>query len=229
MTELAGRNLHAKNSLCFLGGGSYDHFVPAVVDALASRGEFYTSYTPYQPEVSQGNLQAMFEYQTLICQLTGMDVSNASLYDGGSALTEAVLMALSVARNARQVVVAESVHPEYRQILETYLRNIDAELVTVPCPRGVVDVEEVDAQVSDDTACIVVQHPNFFGCPEDLDKLARLAHANKAALVVSVDPISLGLLKRPGDYGADIVVAEGQSLGNPHVFWWALPRHHGVS
>lgn len=215
MSALAEKNLHAQNSVCFLGGGSYDHFIPAVVDALASRGEFYTSYTPYQPEVSQGNLQAMFEYQTLICQLTGMDVSNASLYDGGSALTEAALMALSVARGSTNVVVAESVHPEYREILETYLRNIDAELISVPCPNGVAELSAFANVVDEKTACILVQHPNFFGCPEDLEKLATLAHDNKAALVASVDPISLGVLKRPGDYGVDIVVAEGQSLGNP--------------
>ena len=215
MGALANKNLHAQNSVCFLGGGSYDHFIPAVVDALASRGEFYTSYTPYQPEVSQGNLQAMFEYQTLICQLTGMDVSNASLYDGGSAVTEAALMALSVARGSSKVVVLESVHPEYRQILETYLENIDAELVTIATPNGVVDVAEVAKVVDDETACIIVQQPNFFGCPEDVAKLATVAHENKAALIAAVDPISLGVLRRPGDYGVDIVVAEGQSLGNP--------------
>jgi len=218
MGAMADRNLHAQNSVCFLGGGSYDHFIPAVVDALASRGEFYTSYTPYQPEVSQGNLQAMFEYQTLICQLTGMDVSNASLYDGGSAVTEAALMALSVARGRDNVVVAESMHPEFRQILETYLENIDANMVSVPCPDGVADIDSFEQAVTDTTACVIVQHPNFFGCPEDLAKLAALAHDKGAALIVAVDPISLGVLKRPGDYGADIVVAEGQSLGNPMSF-----------
>lgn len=215
MGGLANKNLHSQNALCFLGGGSYDHFIPAVVDALASRGEFYTSYTPYQPEVSQGNLQCMFEYQTLICQLTGMDVSNASLYDGGSAVTEAALMALSVARGKKAVVVPDTVHPEYRQILTTYLQNIDAHMVTVPCENGIADVEKMAAAINDKTACVVVQQPNFFGCPEDLARLATVAHDNKASLIVSVDPISLGIFKRPGDVGADIVVAEGQSLGNP--------------
>ena len=215
MTALARRNADATDALCFLGAGSYDHFIPAVVDAMASRGEFYTSYTPYQPEVSQGNLQAMFEYQTLICQLTGMDVSNASLYDGGSALTEAALMALSVAKGRGNVVVADSVHPEYRQILATYLRNIDADLVTIPCPDGILHSTVLAEQVDSRTACVIVQHPNFFGCPEDLGQITTLTHQAGASLVVSVDPISLGLLKRPGDYGADIVVAEGQSLGNP--------------
>ena len=144
----------------------------------------------------------MFEYQTLICQLTGMDVSNASLYDGGSAVTEAALMALSVARGKHKVVVPDSVHPEYRQILETYLRNIDAEMVTVSCPNGVVDAAQLAAAIDDKTACVVVQQPNFFGCAEDLAKLAKVTHDNESALIVSVDPISLGLLKRPGDLGA---------------------------
>ena len=215
MEALSGRNAHTQNSVCFLGGGSYDHFIPAVVDALASRGEFYTSYTPYQPEVSQGNLQAMFEYQTLICRLTGMDVSNASLYDGGSAVTEAALMALSVKRGSQTIVVPDTVHPEYRQILATYLANLDAELVTIPCPQGVTDVHAVAAAINDQCACLIVQQPNFFGCLEDLQGLADACHDHQAALVVAADPISLGVLKRPGDYGADIVVAEGQSLGNP--------------
>src|SRR5205085_2205615 len=199
------------------GGGSYDHFVPAVVDYVASRGEFYTSYTPYQPEASQGNLQVFFEYQTLICQLTGMDVSNASLYDGGSAVAEAVLMAIS-ATGRKRVVTSASVHPEYRQILETYLINIGSELVTVGAPDGTAGVDELAASVDDDTACVLVQHPNFFGCLEEVERLSQTAHDHGALFVVSVDPVSLGLLKRPGDYGADIVVAEGQSLGTPMQF-----------
>lgn len=215
MGQLADKNLHSQNAVCFLGGGSYDHFIPAAVDALASRGEFYTSYTPYQPEVSQGNLQCMFEYQTLICQLTGMDVSNASLYDGGSAVTEAALMALSVSRGRKKVIVPDTVHPEYRQILETYLQNIDAVMVCVPCPSGVTAPEDLASAIDDETACVVVQHPNFFGCLEDVEKLAAAAHEHKATCVVSADPMSLGILRRPGDLGADIVVAEGQGLGNP--------------
>lgn len=214
MADLAGRNVSARERVCFLGGGSYDHFIPAVVDALASRGEFYTSYTPYQPEASQGNLLAFFEYQTLICELTGMDISNASLYDGGTAATEAVLMSLA-ATGRRRVVTAASVHPEYRQILATYLRDLDAELVTVGTPEGTVDAEALAAALSAETACVLVQHPNFFGCLEEVQSLGQAAHAAGAMFVVAVDPISLGLLQRPSDYGADIVVAEGQSLGNP--------------
>lgn len=214
MQALAAKNQHAGQLICFLGGGSYDHFVPAVVDAIASRGEFYTSYTPYQPEVSQGNLQVTFEYQTLICQLTGMDVSNASLYDGGSATVEAVLLCMSVTKRSK-VVTTASVHPEYRQIIETYFAHLDAELVTVGSPDGIVSIEELEATVDDNTACVLLQQPNFFGCIEDAEQVARIAHDKGALFAVSCDPISLGLMKRPGDVGADVVVAEGQSLGTP--------------
>ncbi|WP_254507721.1 aminomethyl-transferring glycine dehydrogenase subunit GcvPA [Anatilimnocola floriformis] len=217
ISALAAKNANAQQKACFLGGGSYDHFVPAVVDALASRGEFYTSYTPYQPEVSQGNLQVMFEYQSLICQLTGMDVSNASLYDGGSAVAEAVLLAMSVTGRNR-VVVPASMHPEYRQILQTYFACIGGELVTVPTPSGVVSVADVAAVVNGETACVVVQHPNFFGGLEDVAALSQVAHDAGALLIHSFDPISLGVLKRPGDLGADVAVAEGQSLGTPMLF-----------
>lgn len=215
---LAAKNADAGKLVCFLGGGSYDHFVPAVVDALASRGEFYTSYTPYQPEVSQGNLQVMFEYQTLICQLTGMDVSNASLYDGGSAAAEGVLLAMSVTGRPKKVVVASSVNPEYRQILETYFESIGAKLVTVATPTGVANPADVAAAVDGETACVLIQHPNFFGCLEDVSALSRIAHEAGALLVQSFDPISLGLLKRPADLGADVAVAEGQSLGTPMLY-----------
>jgi len=218
MAALAAQNAHAGDKVCFLGGGSYDHFVPAVVDALASRGEFYTSYTPYQPEVSQGNLQAMFEYQTLVCQLTGMDVSNASLYDGGTAAVEAVLMAMSVTRREGKVVTVASVHPEYREILRTYLANLDIELVAVGAPDGTANVDELKDAVDENTACVLIQHPNFFGCLEEVQAIGEIAHGAGALLVQVFDPISLGLLKRPGDLGADIAVAEGQSLGTPMSF-----------
>lgn len=215
---LAAKNDDAGKKVCFLGGGSYDHFVPAVVDALAGRGEFYTSYTPYQPEVAQGNLQVMFEYQTLICELTGMDVSNASLYDGGSAAAEGVLLAMSVTGRPKKVVVAGSVNPEYRQILETYFECIGAHLVTVSAPSGVVQPADVAAAVDNDTACVLIQHPNFFGCLEDVTAISKIAHDAGALLVQSFDPISLGLLKRPADLGADVAVAEGQSLGTPMLY-----------
>ncbi|MEI8376860.1 MAG: aminomethyl-transferring glycine dehydrogenase subunit GcvPA [Planctomycetota bacterium] len=218
MNALAAKNDPAGSGICFLGGGSYDHFVPAVVDFIASRSEFVTSYTPYQPEVSQGNLQALFEYQTLIAQLTGMDYSNSSLYDGGSAAAEAVLMAMSVTRRPGRVLVARSVHPDHRQILATYLANLDVELVTLDTPGGTLDPETLRAAVNDKTACLLLQQPNFFGCVEKIETMAKIVHEAGASLVASVDPISLGLLKRPGDSGADIVVAEGQSLGTPMQF-----------
>lgn len=218
LTELAAQNAPAGEKVCFLGAGSYDHFIPAIVDAIAARGEFYTSYTPYQPEASQGNLQVFFEYQTLITQLTGMDVSNASLYDGGTSAAEAVLMAMGVTGRQRRVVAAPTVHPEYRQIIETYLAHLGTEVVTPAEPEGVLDLEELARSVDQDTACVLIQQPNFFGCLEDVLAVAQIAHDAGALLIVAVDPISLGLLARPGDYGADIVVAEGQSLGSPMSF-----------
>jgi len=212
MQELARRNTDITENTCFLGAGSYDHFIPAVVDTLTARGEFYTSYTPYQPEVSQGNLQVMFEYQTLICQLTGMDVSNASLYDGGSAAVEAMLMAISITRRNSKIIVVESVHPEYRQIIKTYFATIGTEVVTVS------DTSQLESALDETTAAVLVQSPNFFGSIEDIPTVAEQVHKAGALLVCSVDPISLGLLQRPGDAGVDIVVAEGQSLGTPLLY-----------
>jgi glycine dehydrogenase subunit 1 len=216
--ELGARNRPADAAVCFLGGGSYDHFIPAVVDAVAGRSEYYTAYTPYQAEASQGSLQAFFEYQTLICQLTGLDVANASLYDGGSAVAEAVLMALTVNSRRHKVLVADSVHPEYRQTLATYRANLDAEVITLPTPDGFLDPDDLRRHLDEQTLAVVVQHPNFFGGLEEVEALAEAAHATGALFIVSFDPISLGLLKRPGQYGADIAVAEGQCLGNPMAY-----------
>ncbi|MBV8678682.1 MAG: aminomethyl-transferring glycine dehydrogenase subunit GcvPA, partial [Planctomycetaceae bacterium] len=215
---MLARNVGADARPCFLGAGSYDHFIPAVVDSLAARGEFYTAYTPYQPEASQGTLQATFEYQTLVTQLTGMDVANASLYDGGSAVAEAMLMALTISRRLGRVVVAETVHPEYRQILATFMANLEPELVTIAAPAGRVEAGALAEAVTEDTAAVILQYPNFFGQLQDVEALIEVAHRKGALAIVSVDPISLGLLRRPGDYGADIVVAEGQGLGNPMSF-----------
>jgi len=218
ISQLASRNRVGKEAICFLGGGSYDHFIPAVVDTVASRSEFYTAYTPYQAEASQGSLQAFFEYQTLVCQLTGMEVANASLYEGGSALAEAAMMALSVTGRYGRILLAESVHPHYRQTVQAYLAHLEPQLVTLPTPQGFLDPDLLSQALTEDTAAVLVQHPNFFGHLEEVEQLAERCHRRGALFVVSVDPISLGLLRRPGDYGADIVVAEGQPLGIPMQF-----------
>ncbi|MCH2128601.1 MAG: aminomethyl-transferring glycine dehydrogenase subunit GcvPA [Pirellulaceae bacterium] len=218
LSRLASKNAPSGEKVCFLGGGSYDHFVPAAVDAIASRGEFFTSYTPYQPEVSQGNLQVMFEYQTLICALSGMDVSNASLYDGGSAVAEAILMCMSATGRYGNVVTVDTVHPEYRQTVATYLENLNTRLITTPGTNGIISPLEVSSQITKETACVLIQYPNFFGCVEDVRAIAEMAHAVGAMLVVAFDPLSAGTLRRPGDLGADVVVAEGQSLGTGMQF-----------
>jgi len=213
--NLSAKNSHTGNSVCFLGGGCYDHFVPAVVDAIGSRSEFYTSYTPYQAEASQGNLQVVFEYQSMITELTGMDVSNASLYDGASAAAEAVLMAISCTRRHGKVIVPASLHPEYRATIATYLKNLDIKLVELATPDGVIDTKKLAAAIDDNTATVVLQQPNFFGCIEDAQAIADVTQEAGALLVTAFDPISLGILKRPGDYGTNIAVAEGHTLGTP--------------
>ena len=213
MRDLASRNASPGTAVCFLGGGAYDHFVPAVVDQLAARGEFFTSYTPYQAEASQGNLQVYFEYQSLIASLTGMEVSNMSLYDGASAAAEAVLMALSTSSRKR-VVLSATVHPEYRDVVTTYLANLGVEVVVAPHTDGVLEPATLASLVDDRTACVLVQQPNFFGCIEDLTALTAAAHERGALVAAAVDPVSLGVLRRPGDCGVDLVVAEGQGLGN---------------
>lgn len=223
ITGLAQRNHGTTEMVCFLGGGAYDHFIPAAVDALASRGEFFTSYTPYQPEVSQGNLQVIFEYETMICDLTGMDVSNASLYDGASACVEAVLLGLSISPTRRKVIVFESLHPEYRQALGTYLRFLDAEMVTLPVSKGEADSGCLDGDalrthLDSSVACVVLSQPNFFGVVEDLAPAASLAKEHGAIVIGVVDLLSLGILAEPGQWGADVVVGEGQSLGVPLQF-----------
>lgn len=215
LRDLASQNVGASGRVSFLGGGIYDHFVPAAVDAIAGRSEFYTAYTPYQAEASQGSLQAFFEYQTLICELTGMDVSNASLYEGASAMVEAVLMAMRVTQRRGKIVVLGSVHPEYRDTLTTYVRHLGCEIVIVPTPQGTADPNDVARLIDDRTAAVVVQHPNFFGCLESPREIFAAAK-QRGALAISVfDPISLGVLRRPAEDGADIAVAEGQSLGIP--------------
>ncbi len=217
LAALAARNEHAQAGPWFLGAGSYAHYLPSAVDALVSRAEFTTSYTPYQPEISQGTLQAIFEWQTMICALTGLEVANASMYDGASATAEAVLMAMRVTRR-RKVALAAGLHPHYRQVLETYLAGLGAETVTLPLSsdgRSTLSPEALDRE----TACCVVQQPSFFGSVEELRAGAAAAHAHGALLVVSVaEALSLALLEAPGALGADIVCGEAQSFGVPISF-----------
>lgn len=216
MEAMAARNT-ATTKPSFLGAGVYSHFSPTIVDHLIQRSEFFTSYTPYQPEISQGTLQYIFEFQTLICQLMGMEVANASMYDGSTAMAEAYLMAQRVTRRDK-IVVAETVHPEYRAVAKTYTQHGAAEIVTVAFDKESGRVGDLSA-LDDRTAALVVQSPNFFGCIEDVSGLAERAHAVGALLVVVVtEAISFGLLKSPGACGADIVVGEGQSFGVPMSF-----------
>jgi glycine dehydrogenase subunit 1 len=213
--ELAARNLSLSRAKGFLGAGAYHHFIPSAVDALASRGEFATAYTPYQAEVSQGTLQAIFEYQTLMSQLTGLDVANASLYDGASATAEAVLMALRVTRR-RRVYLSRGLHPHYADVVRTYLAGLDAEIEELPLtPEGCTGVPAL----GEEAAAVVVQYPNFFGCIEDLAPQAEAAHGAGALLVtVTTEPLALALLRPPGDFGADIACGEAQSFGVPVSF-----------
>ena len=207
MAALAARNQVPGNGVaCFLGAGAYRHFIPSVVGHVIGRAEFYTAYTPYQPEISQGTLQTMFELQSMTCELTGMDVANAGLYDGASALAEACLMACNVTARGR-IALLDSVHPDYADVVRTYARGRDL----------AVDIVS-DGGLSEEHACLAVQHPNFFGCLEDVWAHEAAAHAVGTLLIAVADPISLGLLAPPGEYGADIAVAEGQSLGWPVGF-----------
>jgi glycine dehydrogenase subunit 1 len=208
-------NLAGKNSIdltLFLGGGFYDHFIPAAVYSLISRSEFYTAYTPYQPEVSQGTLQAIYEYQSMICRLTDMQVANASLYDGGTAMYEAMMMALHIT-GRNKVIIDSSVNPIYRVMIESYTRNLEIEHVQTQCTMGQVNREHIMAKLDSETAAVILQNPNFFGCIDDFSDIAEAAHKQGALLIVSCYPISLGILKTPGAMGADIVTGEGQSLG----------------
>ena len=216
--EMGARN-QAAGRVSFLGGGAYSHYVPTIVDHLISRSEFFTAYTPYQPEISQGTLQSIFEFQTLVCQLTGMDIANASMYDGSTAMAEAVLMAERVTKRSK-VVASAAIHPQYLEVAHTYVQHAGIELqhAAFDVQTGQTLVSAFDS-IDDQTAAIVVQSPNFFGCIEDLQALSEKAHAKGALLIVAVtEAMSLGLLRSPGASGADIVVAEGQSFGVPLSF-----------
>jgi glycine dehydrogenase subunit 1 len=216
--EMGARN-QAAGRVSFLGGGAYSHYVPTIVDHLISRSEFFTAYTPYQPEISQGTLQSIFEFQTLVCQLTGMDIANASMYDGSTAMAEAVLMAERVTKRSK-VIASAAVHPQYLEVAQTYVQHAGIELQqSLYCTETGTTLPESLSAIDDQTAAVVVQSPNFFGCIEDLQALSEKAHAHGALLIVAVtEAMSFGLLRSPGACGADIVVAEGQSFGVPLSF-----------
>lgn len=213
MKTLADKNNDVNKLVCFLGAGAYDHYIPSIIKHITSRSEFYTSYTPYQPEISQGTLQYIFEYQTMITNLTGMDVANASMYDGPTACAEAALMAAEAAKR-KSIVVSKSVHPEVRKLLATYTKCHGVELIEVEANEGATDIEKLKKVVNNTTAGVIVQNPNFFGIVEDFAEVEKIVHANKALLIMNVEPISQAVLKTPGEIGVDIVVGEGQPLGN---------------
>src|SRR3989339_121253 len=217
LSLLSLKNKNADEYVNFLGGGIYDHYIPSVVKHLAGRSEFYTSYTPYQAEISQGLLQIYFEYQTMICELTKMDVSNASMYDGATALAEAALMAFNT-NGRKKVLIAGALSPETIEVIRTYTKNSGITVETVPLFDGVADLNILKEMCTEETACVLGQQANFFGCLEDVFEIEKLTHAIGALFIVSVDPVSFGLVVPPGDYNADIVVGEGQGLGNDMNF-----------
>jgi len=218
--EKAKKNINTLVSPSYLGAGAYDHFIPSVVEHMTGRGEFYSAYTPYQAEASQGMLQAIFEYQTMIAELTGMDAANASLYDGASSAAEAALMALNIQEGRKKILVSSTVHPAYRRVLKTYLQAQPVELLEVPYDptEGRMDLEKLDEVLSEEVACCLVQNPNFFGGIEEMHQIGEKLHAKGILFVSIVYPISLGLLSPPGEYEADIACGEGQSLGNRLLF-----------
>ena len=209
---LISKNKIASENLCFLGGGVYDHFIPKVVDAIAARSEFYTAYTPYQAEVSQGTLQYLYEFQTMICELSGMDVANASLYDGASAVAEACALALSATRYSK-IAISKSVNPKYSEVVKTYLKNRDIEIIFIDTVDGKTDLSQIEKHI-DGLAGIVIQSPNYYGILEDWTKVKENLSGFKALLIAVSDPVSLSIIKPPGDCGGDIYAGEGQSLGN---------------
>ena len=217
LKALAARNADADSHVCFMGAGSYDHYVPSPINHLISRGEFFTAYTPYQPEASQGTLRTIYEYQTMIAELTGMDVANASIYDGASSLAEAALMA-HAATGRNEIVLSRGVSPLYKRVTATYCEGPGVRLRDVAAPEGITDFAAAKKAIGPKTAALVIQTPNFYGCLEDVAAAAEIAHAAGALLVVVADPVNLGVLEGPGTLGADIVVGEGQGLGVPMSF-----------
>lgn len=217
MNQLASKNLNANHYPTFLGAGTYDHYIPSVVDHMISRSEFYTAYTPYQPEISQGELQAIFEFQTMVCELTGMDVANSSMYDGFTSLAEAASLAVASTRRSK-ILVSKAVHPESRAILRTVADGPGYTVEEVQLTDEITDLEKLKEQIDKDTAAVIVQYPNFFGSIEDLTEIKKIAEENKALFIVSANPLSLALLQAPGKLGADIVIGDMQPLGIPMSF-----------
>lgn len=230
LTKLANKNVNTIEYTSFLGAGVYDHFIPSVVDHVISRSEFYTAYTPYQPEITQGELQAIFEFQTMICELTGMDVANSSMYDGGTALAEAVTLSFGQTRR-KKVIVSKTVHPESREVIKTYAKGHDIEVVEIDFVDGQTDLEQLRAAVDDQTASVVIQYPNFFGQIEPLAEIKEIIDTDKKAMfIVSSNPLALGYLTPPGEFGADIVVGDTQvfgipaQFGGPHCGYFAVEK-----
>lgn len=218
MSNLARKNVNTKELPSFLGAGVYNHYIPSIVDHVISRSEFYTAYTPYQPEISQGELQAIFEFQTMICELTGMEVANSSMYDGPTAVAEAALLSVGHSRK-NKVIISEAVHPETLEVVKTYAKGQRIEVVIAPANNGLTDIEALKTLVDDETAGVIIQYPNFYGQIEPLKDIGPIAHGGKKSMfIVSSNPLSLGILTPPGQYGADIVVGDCQPFGIPSAF-----------
>lgn len=229
LSSMAEKNVNVKKYTSFLGAGVYDHYIPSIVDHVISRSEFYTAYTPYQPEISQGELQAIFEFQTMICELTGMDVSNSSMYDGGTALAEAAMLAAGQTKRGT-ILLSEAIHPEYRDVVKTYAKGQKIDVKEIPLINGVTDINALTSLLTDDVAAVLVQYPNFFGRIESLKELEPIIHGNRSLFVVSANPVALGILTSPGQFGADIVTGDAQpfgipqSFGGPHCGFFAVTK-----
>lgn len=227
LAVLAAKNADTTNNISFLGAGVYNHYKPVIVDHVISRSEFYTAYTPYQPEISQGELQAIFEFQTMIAELTGMDLANSSMYDGGTALAEAGMLAAGHTKR-KKLLVSGAVHPEYKDVVTTYAYGQSIEVVTIPAKNGVTDIEALKDLMDDETAAVIVQYPNFYGQIEDLKAIGDISHDQKGLFIVSANPLALGVLTPPGKLGADIVAGDAQpfgiaeNFGGPHCGFFAV-------
>ncbi|MFC7320859.1 aminomethyl-transferring glycine dehydrogenase subunit GcvPA [Halobacillus campisalis] len=218
LTDLSQQNINTKSHTSFLGAGVYDHYIPSIVNHVISRSEFYTAYTPYQPEISQGELQAIFEFQTMICELTGMDVSNSSMYDGGTALAEAVNVSAGHTKK-KKVLVSKAIHPESMAVIHSYVKGPGLEIVEIDHVNGVTDLEQLERELDENTASVVIQYPNFFGQVERLDRVREIVdQEKKAMLIASSNPLALGYITPPGEFGADIVVGDAQVFGIPAQF-----------